>query len=303
MAATILDQQTKPIFRFAPSPTGELHLGHAFSALENLRLARAMGGKMLLRIEDIDQSRCRPAYETAMLRELEWLGFEWDEAPLRQSDHLDIYRDAIDALLNENLAYPAFLSRKQARLTIDQWETKNGRNWPRDPDGSPHYPGKAQNDAQISRDEPALRLDIKAALAYLSGSKREKWQAAWQEGGLGPEGQTGTISADPGVWGDFLLSSKDRPASYHLASVIDDARQNISHVVRGVDLFWSSSAHCLLQEIFGFKTPFYHHHGLVLDDDGKKLAKSRNSTSLYALRQSGMTPRDIRRMIGIYRVF
>ena len=291
---------TDPVFRFAPSPNGRLHLGHAYSALLNLRMARAAGGRILLRIEDTDRVRCRPDLERQMLADLEWLGFEWDDPPLRQSDRLAVYRGIIDDFLVGGLAYPAFMSRASARAFVERWQEVNGRSWPCDPDGTPLFPptdrqlASGERDRRLAGAMPhSVRLDIAAASEHVPGEIR------WDETGAGPLGETGSIAARPSEWGDILLAGRDIPASYHLASVVDDAFQGVTHVVRGRDLFHATSVHRLLQEILGYRAPSYHHHDLVLDDGGEKLSKSRNDTSLADLRTAGLTPVDIRSMIGL----
>ncbi len=294
---------TTPVFRFAPSPNGLLHLGHAFSALLNLRLAQAAGGAMLLRIEDIDTVRCTPENEAMMLEDLEWLGFEWDAEPRRQSDHFDDYRAAIDELLAEDLVYPSTMSRGEIPRAVER-AVENGGSWPCDPDGAPLYPG---HERDLSPDERhaivesgvdhALRLDQAAVSARLNIGRGEPLQ--WIEEGAGPEGETGWIDIDLAAWGDVVLARKDTPASYHLACVIDDGIAGITHVVRGRDLFHSTSVHRALQELFGLPAPIYFHHDLILDEDGRKLSKSIGSTALRHLRAAGATPGDIRRMIGL----
>ncbi len=230
-----------PVFRFAPSPNGPLHLGHAYSALLNHDLARQVGGRFLLRIEDIDRERCRPQFERAILFELEWLGLEWEEPVRRQSDHFDDYRAALDRLIEAELVYPAFLSRGDVRGFIAEEEAQ-GADWPRDPDGAPLYPtierrlSRRERQARIEAGAPfAWRLDIDAAMERVSG------RLDWQEQGAGPAGETGTIAADVRAWGDFVIARKDVPTSYQLSVVVDDAIQGVTHVVRGRDLFHATS--------------------------------------------------------------
>jgi glutamyl-Q tRNA(Asp) synthetase len=273
------------VFRFAPSPNGHLHLGHALSALLNHDMARAVGGRFLLRIEDIDTSRCRPEFEDAIYEDLAWLGLTWEEPVRRQSAHLDAYRAALVRL--DGLVYPSFESRGEiARLVAER-----GPAWPRDPDGAPLYPGTARDLAPEERErrmaeEPyALRLDMAAALARVG-------PLSWREG-------EGVVAAQPEAWGDVVLARKDIPTSYHLSAVVDDALQGITHVVRGQDLYWSTSVHRVLQELLGLPAPVYQHHRLILDDEGRKLSKSTQATALRELRAQGVTPRDIRRMVGL----
>lgn len=282
----------QPVFRFAPSPNGHLHLGHAYSALINFEMARAVGGRFLLRIEDIDTARCTPALEAQMIDDLRWLGLEWEEPVRRQSEHFDDYQAALDTLADAGLAYRSSMSRGDIRRFVEAYEA-DGAVWPRDPDGAPLYPGRAHGSGE---DGDVWRLDVKAALDHL-GSDRE---LTWDEDGRGPNGETGTQSADPTVWGDFVLARRDTPTSYHLSVVVDDALQGITHIVRGRDLFAATAAHRLLQELLGLPLPSYHHHDLIMDEtDGRKLSKSRGDTALAALRAGGLTPADIRRMIGL----
>ena len=290
---------TRPVYRFAPSPNGLLHLGHAFSALLNLRRARAAGATMLLRIEDIDTARCTPENERMMLEDLEWLGFEWDAAPRRQSEHFDDYRAAIDELASEDLVYPSTMSRADIRRTVER-AVDDGGSWPCDPDGAPLYPGDereldyhARRAILAGASDYALRLDNAATRARLETPLN------WFEEGAGPNGETGWVDTDLAQWGDVVLARKDTPASYHLAVVIDDAIEGISHVVRGRDLFHSTSVHRALQQLFGLPAPVYFHHALILDETGRKLSKSVGSTALRHLRVAGATPADIRRMVAL----
>lgn len=292
------DQSKQTVFRFAPSPNGQLHLGHAYSALLNQKMAAQAGGKLLLRIEDIDLVRCSPLLEKQMLDDLIWLGFKWDEVPFRQSERLAEYDLALAKLDKAGLVYPAFMSRGEIKRFVEG-KQKQGIDWPHDPDGVPHYPDQdcilddTIRTSYLAEGRPhALRLNMKAALAFLS------MPMTWQETGAGWNGENGIISADAGQWGDIVLSGKETPASYHLASVVDDAFSGVTHVVRGRDLFWATSAHRLLQELLGFEAPIYHHHDLVLDDAGQKLSKSNRDTSLAELRSAGITPAKIREMIG-----
>ena len=286
-----------PVFRFAPSPNGYLHLGHALSALINADMAKAAGGRLLLRIEDIDAARCRPEYEAAIYKDLAWLGIEWELPVRRQSEHYDDYRAALARLEAMGLVYPSFESRAEIAALVAARETK--APWPRDPDGAPLYPGDAKDLAAAERKRRiaagapyALRLDMPAALTRANG-------LAWSESGAGPAGETGVVAADPAAWGDVILARKDTPTSYHLAVVVDDAAQGVSDVVRGRDLFHATSVHRLLQALLGLPAPRYHHHRLVLDAEGRKLSKSTSATGLRELRARGMTAADIRRLVGL----
>ncbi len=287
----------QPVFRFAPSPNGYLHLGHALSALLNAEMARAAGGRLLLRIEDIDRTRCRPEFEAAMFQDLAWLGLAFEQPVRRQSDHLDDYRAAIAQLGAIGLVYPGFESRAEIFRLIAEREARG--LWPRDPDGAPLYPGISKTLSAVERarrlaaGEPyVLRLDMDAAVARVGAT-------TWAETGAGPNGEAGTITAAPQAWGDVVLARKDVPTSYHLSVQIDDAIQGVTDVVRGQDLFWSTSIHRLLQALLGLPAPAYHHHRLILGPDGRKLSKSTRSTALRELRAQGMTPADIRRMVGL----
>ena len=286
---------TPPVFRFAPSPNGHLHLGHALSALINFDMARAAGGRFLLRIEDIDAARCRPDYEQAIYDDLAWLGITWEEPVRRQSAHFDDYRAALARLDALGLVYPSFESRGEIARLVAERETH--APWPRDPDGAPLYPGDALSLAPAERrrrmatGEPyALRLDMAAAIARTGA-------LTWSE--TGTDSRAGSVTAAPQMWGDVVLARKDMPTSYHLSVVVDDALQGVTHVVRGQDLFWSTSVHRVLQALLGLPAPNYHHHRLILDAEGKKLSKSTRATALRALRESGATAADIRRMVGL----
>jgi glutamyl-Q tRNA(Asp) synthetase len=287
-----------PVFRFAPSPNGYLHLGHAYSALLNFDLARQAGGRFLLRIEDIDPARCRPEFEAAVYEDLAWLGIAWEAPVRRQSEHLADYRESVERLSEQGLVYPSFESRAEIAKLVA--ERQANAPWPRDPDGAPLYPGVAKSlspDARARLLESgapyALRLDMAAAYARAG-------DLGWIERGEGPDGETGAVAARPEAWGDVILARKETPTSYHLSVVIDDALQAVTEVVRGEDLFWSTSVHRLLQRLLGLSQPAYRHHRLVLDGAGRKLSKSTEATGLRELRACGATPADIRRMAGLY---
>jgi len=286
-----------PVFRFAPSPNGYLHLGHAMSALLNADMARAQRGRLLLRIEDIDAARCRPEYETAIYDDLSWLGIEWEQPVRRQSEHYADYRHALDRLDALGLVYRSFESRAEiARLVAERDAVAP---WPRDPDGAPLFPrgAKAVSDAEQTRrmdaGEPyAVRLDMQAALARAGA-------LTWLETGAGPSAETGIVTADATAWGDVVLARKEVPTSYHLSVVVDDAAQGVTDIVRGRDLFYATAVHRLLQVLLGLPQPRYHHHRLVLDADGNKLSKSTQATGLRELRARGVSPADIRRLVGL----
>jgi glutamyl-Q tRNA(Asp) synthetase len=286
-----------PVFRFAPSPNGYLHLGHAYSALLNFDLARASGGRFLLRIEDIDTARCKPEFEAAIYEDLAWLGIAWETPVRRQSLHFAEYRMAIEKLSARGLIYPSFESRAGIARLVAQNEAS--APWPRDPDGASLYPGTAKLLAPEERARLlasgapcALRLDMAAACA-LAGD------LGWSEHGQGPAGETGAVAARPQAWGDVILARKETPTSYHLCVVIDDALQGVTEVVRGQDLFWSTSVHRLVQRLLGLPQPIWRHHRLILDGAGRKLSKSTDATGLRELRAAGATPADVRRLVGL----
>ena len=278
-----------PVFRFAPSPNGYLHLGHALSALLNADMAQAAGGRLLLRIEDIDETRCRPEYEAAIYEDLAWLGITFAPPVRRQSEHYDDYRAALAKLDAMDLIYPSFESRAEiAALAVGQ-----------DPDGAPLYAGTAkmlstaERARRMNAGEPfALRLDMAEAIERTG-------QLTWQETGAGQSGETGPIEADPSAWGDVILARKETPTRYHLAVVVDDAAQGVTDIVRGRDLFHATSVHRLLQALLGLAAPRYHHHRLILDNAGRKLSKSTLATGLRELRAGGATPVDIRKAVGL----
>ncbi|HLX14994.1 MAG TPA: tRNA glutamyl-Q(34) synthetase GluQRS [Bradyrhizobium sp.] len=287
----------QPVFRFAPSPNGYLHLGHAFSALLNFDLARRTGGRFLLRIEDIDATRCRPEFEDAIHQDLAWLGLAWETPVRRQSEHLAFYRAALEKFAALGLVYPSFESRGEIAHLVAREETI--APWPRDPDGAPLYPGTArllppeERARLLQSGQPyAMRLDMAAACARAGALD-------WTELGEGPAGETGTVAARPGAWGDVILARKETPTSYHLAVVVDDALQGVTEVVRGQDLFWATSVHRLLQSLLGLPQPVYRHHRLILDDTGQKLSKSTKATGLRELHEGGATPAEIRRLVGL----
>ncbi|MCJ2072406.1 tRNA glutamyl-Q(34) synthetase GluQRS [Methylobacterium sp. J-030] len=280
-----------PVLRFAPSPNGRLHLGHAYSALLNADLARRMGGTCRLRVEDIDPQRSKPALIDAIVADLAWLGLRYPEPVRRQSDHMAAYRAVRDGLIDRGLTYPCFCSRGQIRLRIaSDGETAC------DPDGVPLYPGTcrplhpARVAENLARGAPhTWRLDMTAALRC-AGSEHgyiafdgagERW-----------------VSADPARWGDAVIARRDVPTSYHLAVVHDDAGEGITHVVRGRDLEAATDLHVLLQTLLGLPTPRYRHHPLLVDATGVKLAKSRGSRSLADLRDAGVQPAQIRARLG-----
>jgi glutamyl-Q tRNA(Asp) synthetase len=278
--------------RFAPSPTGRLHLGHAFSALLAHDAARAAGGRFLLRMEDIDPGRVRPEHEAGIVEDLAWLGLRWDAPPLRQSARLGAYAAALARLEAMGLLYPCACTRREiaAALAAPQ-------------EGAPAevYPGLCRGrdpEAVRAGGRPvALRLDLRRALAAAGRG------LAFEEIGAGPGGETGRIAPDPEEMvariGDVALGRKDAPASYHLAVVVDDAAQGVTHVTRGEDLFEAAGLHRLLQALLGLPTPVYRHHRLIRDAAGRRLAKRDDARALATLRAEGATPADVRRMVGL----
>jgi glutamyl-Q tRNA(Asp) synthetase len=291
----ITNPRQKPVFRFAPSPNGPLHLGHALSAFLNRDMADVAGGRLLLRIEDIDLTRCTPEFEAAAYRDLEWLGIDWQAPARRQSQHFPVYQAALSRLNDDGFVYPSFLTRGEVRARVAA-SRDAGASWPRDPDGSPLYPpdDRQRSGAECRRMlasglKHAWRLDMTKALARVGA-------LSWRETG---DGQTGAITADPGVWGDVVLSRSDAPSSYHLSVVVDDALQEVTHVVRGLDLYHATSVHRLLQTLLDLPAPAYHHHRLIVGSDGRKLSKSQGDTGLAELRDKGLSAADIRHLVGL----
>jgi glutamyl-Q tRNA(Asp) synthetase len=282
------------VFRFAPSPNGDLHLGHALSALTGFDMARRAGGRFLVRVEDIDTARCRDEHIAAQLADLAWLGLTWEEPVLRQSQHFATYLAAADRLSDLGLLYPCFATRQEIATV----------KLPRaaDPDGAPLYPGLHKHMPadevadRRARGEPfALRLDMDRALALARARLGERPLTFTA---VDAAGSARDVVARPERWGDAIIVRKDVPASYHLAVVVDDARQGVTHVTRGMDLYAATDLHRLLQLLLDLPAPLYHHHRLISDVDGRKLAKSARDTSLASLRQSGITSTEIRAMVG-----
>lgn len=263
------------ISRFAPSPTGRLHLGHAYSALAAHDLARRAGGRFLLRIEDIDPVRCRPEHVAGIIEDLAWLGLHWDEEPVFQSRRLPLYAAALDRLKAAGLAYPCFCTR--ARIAA---EIAASAAAPHGPDG-PLYPGLCRG---LSGDERSARIAAGEAHAW----RLDTAKAAALAGPLHwHDADAGEVVATPAVHGDIVLARKDAPTSYHLAVTVDDAAQGVTDVVRGRDLFAATHVHRLLQALLGLPVPRYHHHRLLLDDQGERLAKRAGSPTLASMRSGG----------------
>jgi glutamyl-Q tRNA(Asp) synthetase len=288
------------ITRFAPSPTGPLHLGHAYSAILAHDMARAAGGRFLLRIEDIDQTRARPEWETLIQEDLHWLGLTWEEPVMRQSGRMAAYADALDRLWAMGLLYPCDCSRRDIAQALSA--PQEGAEPMIGPDG-PVYPGTcrpapgAARPAHRPRDR-ALRLDMARAVAAPSTG-----QPGFTETGAGPKGQSGRVDVIPddathGI-GDVVLARRDIGTSYHLSVVVDDAAQGITHVTRGADLFEATPIHVILQRLLGLPTPIYHHHRLIRDDRGKRLAKRDDARAIRTYRDDGISPGDVRRLVGL----
>jgi len=275
-----------PTTRFAPSPTGWLHLGHAYAAL--FAAERAGDGRFLVRLEDIDATRARPEYETAIFEDLAWLGLTWEQPVIRQSEHVPVYAAGLEKLRSLGLLYPCFCTRKEIQQEIAQ-----AGNAPHGPDG-PLYPGTChgksvgEGEDRIAHGEAyALRLDVAKAVAMVGKELR------WLDRAHGP------FTATPAIFGDVVLARKDTPASYHLAVVLDDARQGVTLVTRGEDLLPATHLHRLLIELLGLPVPEWEHHRLILDDQGRRLAKRDDARSLRTLRELGWTAERVRGELGI----
>ncbi len=280
------------VTRFAPSPTGLLHLGSAYSALFAARAAREAGGRFLLRIEDIDRTRCRPEFTAALFEDLAWLGLRWEEPVRVQSEHFDDYRAALARLDAMGLVYPCFCTRSEILAEI---AAAGGAPHPADPHGAdgPLYPGTCrrlsagERAARLARgDDHAFRLDTAKAAARAG-------PLAWHDRARGPQ------TARPELLGDVVLARKDTPTSYHLAVTLDDHLQGVTLVTRGEDLFAATHIHRLLQALLGLAVPGYHHHKLLTGPDGRRFAKRDRALTLRALRESGRTPAEVRAMTGI----
>jgi len=275
------------VTRFAPSPTGYLHRGHAFSALMAWRAAQQAAGRFLLRIEDIDATRCRPEYDAAIFEDLAWLGLGWEEPVRRQSEHLADFQTAIETLRRRGLVYRCFKTRKELDI---------GR--------APHGPAVPYVGAPLPADEEAQRLERGEAFAWrLSLAAAREALGGFEnltfvEQGRGPEGETGVIRARPETAGDIVLARKDVGVAYHLAVVHDDALQGVTHVIRGQDLFEAAHIQRLLQALLGYPTPTYRHHGLLVGPDGKRYAKRDKAQTLRELRAMGVSAADLRAELG-----
>ena len=268
------------VTRFAPSPTGRLHLGHAYSAIMAHDFARSRGGRFLLRVEDIDPGRSREEHIAAILADLAWLGLDWDGPVVRQSQRLPRYAEALGRLRQDALVYPCFCTRAQVAAEIEASAAA-----PHGPDG-PLYPGTCRNldpavrGRRLTEEPHSWRLDV-ARAAALAGP------LGWEDGALG------VVIATPERHGDVVLARKDAPVSYHLAVTVDDAAQGVTDIVRGRDLFAATDVHRLLQALLGLPVPRYHHHPLLADRDGRRLAKRSGAPSLAELRAGGADPAEL----------
>ena len=277
--------------RFAPSPTGRLHKGHAFSALTAWTAAKAAGGRFVLRIEDIDPTRCRPEHEAGILKDLAWLGLDWETPVRRQSDHLGDYAAAIENLRARGLLYRCFRTRKDILSAIGD---------------APHGTMEAARPGPHSKDEEARLLASGAPFAWrlsLDRARETLGEEVWTglsfvEEGEGPNGESGVVAVDPKAAGDVVLARKDTGVAYHLAVTHDDALQGITHVIRGQDLFEATHVQRLIQTLMGWPAPTYRHHRLLTGPDGRRYAKRDRSITLAELRAGGLTAEALRAELG-----
>lgn len=280
---------SSPIFRFAPSPNGLLHLGHAYSAIFTADWAERMHGQFLLRIEDIDRARCKPEFTAAIFEDLVWLGLDWPKPAMVQSERMGVYADAAAELRARHLIYPCFCSRTEVA------EHAAGT----DPDGAPIYGGTCRH---LTDAESARRIAAGEAVQWrlLTEYASERLGVmTYSVAGPTPADRPQLRYADPLRWGDAVIVRKDTPTSYHLSVVVDDAAQGVTHVTRGRDMEAATDLHVLLQRLFDLPSPIYSFHRLILDDDGRKFAKSKGSQSLAGLRADGWTPADVRQAVGL----
>ena len=277
------------VTRFAPSPTGYLHRGHAFSALTAFEAARAAHGRFLLRIEDIDRTRCRPEYEAAVFEDLAWLGLVWETPVRRQSEHMGDYGAALRELAERGLTYRCFRTRREVADAIES---------------APHGALEAFRGAPLPPDQEARRVEAGEPYAWrlsLAAAERALGGFAgltFVEEGAGPAGERGSVAAQPELGGDVVLARKDVGVAYHLAVVADDAAQGVTHVIRGRDLFEATHVQRLLQALLALPTPTYRHHRLLTDTQGRRFAKRDRAETLRELRASGMTPQALRTELG-----
>jgi glutamyl-Q tRNA(Asp) synthetase len=273
------------VTRFAPSPTGYLHLGHAFSALTAFDMAQTAGGRFVLRIEDIDQGRARPDFESAIYEDLAWLSLTWEEPVRRQSEHMAEYQAALQQLIDRDLVYRCFRTRKEIAEAIAS---------------APH--GEAEEAFRgetLPPQEEAAKLEAGEAFAWRLSLKKARAALGPAYFALVFEDETGLVRAEPERHGDVVLARKDFATSYHLASIWDDALQGVTHVIRGEDLRGAAHLHVLLQKLLDLPQPVYRHHRLILGEDGKRLAKRDQGATLRALREAGKTSQEVRAMVGL----
>ena len=281
----------KPVVtRFAPSPSGYLHLGHAYSALFTTAAAEESGGRYLLRIEDIDQGRCKPEFEDAIYEDLAWLGLEWEQPVRRQSDHFDVYRQVLDRLAEKDLLYPCFCTRKEIADEIER--AGRAPHEVAGPDG-PLYPGTCRHLTEDERDFRLGRGDSFAMRLNMDKAEALAGQLLWHEH------EEGNHVATPQIFGDVVLARKDIPTSYHLSVTVDDHLQGITLVTRGEDLRLATHIHRLLQALLDYDVPNYKFHQILADEDGRRYAKRDKSLTLRSLRDDGVTAADIRARVGL----
>ncbi len=276
------------ITRFAPSPTGLLHLGHAHSALFAWNEAKKKHGQFLLRIEDIDPVRCKDSFVDDLKGDLRWLGLTWEEPVRKQSEHMTDYQAALARLRDRGLIYPCFCTRRE--IEDEAASAGHAPHLPVEGPDGPVYPGICKNLSEAERQEkietrgtPVWRLDMEKACAMAGPLK-------WHDR------SKGEVAAHPEVFGDVVLARKDVPTSYHLSVTVDDHLQGVTLVTRGEDLFRATDVHVLLQKLLGYETPEYHHHKLLTDENGKRFAKRDRSVTLKSLREQGCSPEEVRRM-------
>ncbi len=285
------------VTRFAPSPTGLLHLGHAYSAWTAHDAARSAGGKLILRIEDIDRTRCKAAFEQAIYEDLAWLGLTWEPPPRRQSDHFDGYTQALEKLRDKGVVYRCFKTRKEIADEI----ARAPHLTPDGPEG-PQYVGAmlaAHEERSLLAEGAAFAWRLDTSHAVRIAEKTTAGPLTFTEEGAGPKGEHGTIMATPEIFGDPVIARKDSGTSYHLASVYDDAHQGVTHIIRGEDLFPATHLHRLLQAMLDLPAPIYRHHRLITDETGKRFAKRDHAVTIKALRESGETHSSLRRRVGL----
>ena len=283
--------ENKVSTRFAPSPTGHLHLGHAYSALFAENAARERGGKFLLRIEDIDQGRCRKTYENSIKRDLNWLGLIWEKPVRKQSDHLDDYKAVLNILNHKKVIYPCFCTRRDILMEIERMASaphgvKHGPVGPIYPGSCRKLTFEERKSRVAANEEFALRLNIDRAKEMVGDIK-------WKDI------DKGLVHAKPEIFGDIVVARKDMPTSYHLSVTVDDYLQGVTLVTRGEDLRLVTHLHCLLQSLMGYDKPVYQFHPLLIGEDGQRFAKRNRSVTLKSLRASGKTASEIRVLVGM----